>query len=77
MTTLSTPRGRQALAASIAFTTLATLFTACRIYTRAVLVKQLGADDYVILVSLLFSWVFFGLMIGGSSGSQFIVLKSI
>ena len=24
----------------------------------------MGADDYVILVSLAFSWVFFGLMVG-------------
>lgn len=65
MTTLSTPRGRQALAVSIVFTTLATFITAARIYTRAFLVKQMGADDYVILVSLAFSWIFFGLLVGG------------
>ncbi|KAJ5347277.1 hypothetical protein MYU51_004309 [Penicillium brevicompactum] len=64
MTTLSTPRGRQALAVSIVFTTLATFITAARIYTRAFLVKQMGADDYVILVSLAFSWIFFGLLVG-------------
>ncbi|CAI7588980.1 unnamed protein product [Penicillium bialowiezense] len=64
MTTLSTPRGRQALAVSIVFTTLATFITVARIYTRAFLVKQMGADDYVILVSLAFSWIFFGLLVG-------------
>jgi hypothetical protein len=64
MTTLSTPRGREALAASIVFTVLATLITAIRIFTRAFLVKQMGADDYVILVSLAFSWIFFGLFVG-------------
>lgn len=69
MTTLSTPRGRQALAVSIVFTTLATFITAARIYTRAFLVKQMGADDYVILVSLAFSWIFFGLLVGGESQS--------
>ncbi|CDM35154.1 hypothetical protein CBS147339_7059 [Penicillium roqueforti] len=64
MTTLLTPRGHQALAISIVFTTIATLIAAVRILTRAFLVKQMGADDYVILVSLAFSWVFFGLMVG-------------
>lgn len=64
MTTLSTSRGRGALAVSIVFTTLATVITAIRIYTRARLVKQMGSDDYVILVSLAFSWIFFGLMAG-------------
>lgn len=64
MTTLSTSRGHQALAISIVFTTIATFITAVRIFTRAFLVKQMGADDYVILVSLAFSWGFFGLMVG-------------
>jgi hypothetical protein len=64
MTSLSSPRGREALAASIVFTVLATFITAIRMYTRAFLVKQMGADDYVIMISLLFSWIFFGLMVG-------------
>ncbi|KAJ5513391.1 hypothetical protein N7463_002943 [Penicillium fimorum] len=64
MTTLSTSRGHQALAVSIVFTTVATFITAVRIFTRAFLVKQMGEDDYVILVSLAFSWIFFGLMVG-------------
>jgi hypothetical protein len=64
MTTLSTNRGKQALAVSIVFTVLATFITAVRIFTRAFLVKQMGSDDYVILVSLAFSWIFFGLFVG-------------
>jgi hypothetical protein len=64
MTTLSTSRGHRALAISIVFTTIATFITAVRIFTRALLVKQMGADDYVILVSLAFSWIFFGLLVG-------------
>ena len=70
MTTLSTPRGRQALAVSIVFTVLATVIATVRIGTRAFIVKQMGADDYVILISLAFSWVFFGLLVGGKSQSQ-------
>ena len=52
MAELSTARGRSALAVSIVFTSLATLFLAIRIYTRAFLVKQMGSDDYTILVAL-------------------------
>ncbi|KAJ6188491.1 hypothetical protein N7519_003399 [Penicillium mononematosum] len=64
MTTLSTSRGHQALATSAVFTTIATFIAAVRIYTRAFLVKQMGADDYVVIVSLAFSWIFFGLLAG-------------
>lgn len=49
---IGVPRGRQALTTSAVFTCLATLFVAIRIYTRAFLVKQMGADDWTILVSL-------------------------
>lgn len=50
--TFGTPRGREALSLSIAFTTLATVFTIIRIYTRIFLVKQMGADDWAIIVAL-------------------------
>ncbi|RHZ62158.1 putative integral membrane protein [Aspergillus thermomutatus] len=62
--TFGTARGREALSLSIAFTTLATTFTIIRIYTRTFLVKQMGADDWAILVALAFSWAFFGLFVG-------------
>ncbi|KAJ5387659.1 hypothetical protein N7509_010200 [Penicillium cosmopolitanum] len=64
MTTLSTSRGRGALAVSTVFTCLATALVLIRIYTRTVMVKQMGADDYAILVALAFSWAFFGLFVG-------------
>ncbi|KAL4922250.1 hypothetical protein BDW62DRAFT_196942 [Aspergillus aurantiobrunneus] len=57
-------RGRHALAVSVVFTCLATLLSAVRIYTRAFMVKQMGADDWTILVSLAFSWAFLGLFVG-------------
>ncbi|KAF4254492.1 hypothetical protein CNMCM8812_004744 [Aspergillus fumigatus] len=62
--TFGTPGGREALSLSIAFTTLATVFTIIRVYTRIFLVKQMGADDWAIIVALAFSWAFFGLFIG-------------
>lgn len=52
MTTLSTSRGRGALAVSTVFTCLATALVLIRIYTRTVMVKQMGADDYAILIAL-------------------------
>jgi hypothetical protein len=52
MTTLSTVRGHEALAVSTVFTSLATILVAIRIYTRMFMVKQMGADDYAILVAL-------------------------
>lgn len=52
MATLSTSRGRSALAVSAVFTSLATLLVLIRIYTRAFMVKQMGPDDYAILISL-------------------------
>lgn len=47
-----TGRGLSALAVSAVFTSLATLLVCVRVYTRAILVKQMGADDYAILISL-------------------------
>jgi len=56
MTTLSTSRGRGALAVSTVFTCFATLLVLVRIYTRAVMVKQMGSDDYAILIALVWTW---------------------
>ncbi|KAJ5923217.1 hypothetical protein N7454_008462 [Penicillium verhagenii] len=64
MTTLSTVRGREALAVSTVFTSLATILVCIRIYTRAFMVKQMGKDDYAILIALAFSWGFYGLFVG-------------
>ncbi|KAJ5093433.1 hypothetical protein N7456_009294 [Penicillium angulare] len=64
MPTLSTTRGREALAVNTVFTVLATVLVAIRIYTRAFMVKQMGPDDYAILIALAFSWAFFGVFCG-------------
>ncbi|KAF7191827.1 Satratoxin biosynthesis SC1 cluster protein 4 [Pseudocercospora fuligena] len=48
--------GIQALGPTIAFTSLATLIVALRWYTRACLVRRVGKDDYVILISMVISW---------------------
>lgn len=45
-------RGREALVVSAIFTSLSTILTAIRIYTRAFLVRQMGSDDWTIIVSL-------------------------
>lgn len=48
----STWRGERVLIVSAVFTCLATIFSAIRIYTRSFIVKQMGADDWTILVAL-------------------------
>ncbi|KAL4909009.1 hypothetical protein BDW74DRAFT_76273 [Aspergillus multicolor] len=62
--TLGVPRGRHALATSAIFTCLATALAAVRIYTRAFMVKQMGSDDWTIIISLVFSWAFFAIFVG-------------
>ncbi|KAL4972068.1 hypothetical protein BDW66DRAFT_155060 [Aspergillus desertorum] len=61
---LGVPRGRHALAISAIFTCMATALAVIRIYTRAFMVKQMGSDDWTIIVSLAFSWAFFGVFVG-------------
>ncbi|KAL4804535.1 hypothetical protein BDV18DRAFT_32516 [Aspergillus unguis] len=61
---IGVPRGQHALAISAIFTSLATFLTGVRIYTRVFMVKQMGSDDWTILLSLAFSWAFFGLFVG-------------
>ncbi|KXT15626.1 hypothetical protein AC579_5839 [Pseudocercospora musae] len=63
--------GIEALGPTVAFTTLATLIVALRWYTRACLVRRVGKDDYVILISLVMSWamcIIIGLSIGEGVG---------
>jgi hypothetical protein len=47
-----TKRGQNALNISIIFTSLATFIVAVRVYARGFLVKQIGADDITIIISL-------------------------
>lgn len=55
MSEWSTTRGERVLAVSGVFTCLATVLTALREYTRACIVKKIGADDYAVLVALVCS----------------------
>ena len=59
MSKWSTSRGEGAVAASVVFTSLATILTTIRIYTRAFIVKRMGIDDWIIIVSLVCSQVTF------------------
>ncbi|RAL06990.1 uncharacterized protein BO97DRAFT_269482 [Aspergillus homomorphus CBS 101889] len=57
------PRGAQALAVSVVFTTLATLFVSARIYTRRLLMNRMEPNDWMILIALVLSFVFMALFI--------------
>ncbi|KAJ5899561.1 hypothetical protein N7495_004305 [Penicillium taxi] len=54
MNTLFSPRGHAALAIIIVFTTISTILASIRVFTRAFIVRQMGADDWMIIVAL---WV--------------------
>ncbi|PWY79594.1 hypothetical protein BO70DRAFT_397077 [Aspergillus heteromorphus CBS 117.55] len=56
-------RGDRALATSIVFTSLATIFVSARIYTRAKLMRRMEPNDWMILLALSLSFVFMGLFI--------------
>ncbi|PGH07999.1 hypothetical protein GX51_01439 [Blastomyces parvus] len=58
-------KGGHALVVSTTFTSLAALLVAARFYTRGLLVKKIGLDDWTCLVALILSMVFTGLLIGG------------
>ncbi|KAE8375925.1 hypothetical protein BDV26DRAFT_266899 [Aspergillus bertholletiae] len=50
--------GKSGMAISIAFTSLATIFVFARVYTRAVIMKRMESNDYMIMIALTFSYVF-------------------
>ncbi|KAF2163597.1 hypothetical protein M409DRAFT_68495 [Zasmidium cellare ATCC 36951] len=54
--------GWTALGPAIAFSVLATIVVVLRWYTRSRLVRIIGLDDYVILLSLILAWVQSGLI---------------
>ncbi|KAL2845242.1 hypothetical protein BJY01DRAFT_247830 [Aspergillus pseudoustus] len=62
MTYLS-PRGTQSLVVSIVFTSLATVFVLARVYTRTKLIKRMEANDWMIVVALVLSFVFMSFFI--------------
>lgn len=48
-------RGHQSTITSIAFVAIASMFIVLRIFTRAVIVRNMGPEDYIIIVSWLLS----------------------
>ncbi|KAL2863497.1 uncharacterized protein BJX67DRAFT_260617 [Aspergillus lucknowensis] len=57
------PRGIQSLVVSIVFTSLATIFVLARVYTRTKLIKRIEANDWMVVIALIFSFVFMSFFI--------------
>ncbi|KAJ5836416.1 hypothetical protein N7447_002442 [Penicillium robsamsonii] len=58
---LMSSRGEQAMVISVVFTTLATCFVAMRMYTRVRLMRRVEANDWMVIIALVNSYVFMGL----------------
>ncbi|BCS27547.1 uncharacterized protein APUU_60595S [Aspergillus puulaauensis] len=56
-------RGTQGLVISIIFTILAVFFVLARVYTRAKLIKRVEANDWMIVIALVFSFIFMSFFI--------------
>ncbi|KAJ5947522.1 hypothetical protein N7466_000537 [Penicillium verhagenii] len=67
--TYLSPRGVQGLVCSVVFTALATIFVGLRLYTRTKLLRKMEANDWMIVVALVNSYIFMSLdMIEATSG---------
>lgn len=53
-------RQQRALGEMIAFVVLATLAVVCRFVSRKLKRAAIGADDYMVIVGLVFTWATFG-----------------
>ncbi|KAJ0415873.1 hypothetical protein BJY00DRAFT_251404 [Aspergillus carlsbadensis] len=62
-TSYLSPRGTQSLVVSIVFTSLATVFVLARVYTRTKLIKRMEANDWMIVIALVLSFVFMSFFI--------------
>ncbi|KAL4870206.1 hypothetical protein BDV12DRAFT_166386 [Aspergillus spectabilis] len=62
-TTYLSPRGTQSLVISIIFTSLATILVLARVYTRTKLIKRMEANDWMIVIALILSFVFMSFFI--------------
>ncbi|KAJ5199292.1 hypothetical protein N7472_004496 [Penicillium cf. griseofulvum] len=58
---LMSPRGEQAMVISVVFTGLATCFVAMRMFTRVKLMRRVEANDWMVIIALVNSYVFMGL----------------
>ncbi|KAL4991621.1 hypothetical protein BDW68DRAFT_198392 [Aspergillus falconensis] len=57
------PRGTQGLVISVVFTSLAALFVLARVYTRRKLISRMEANDWMIVIALILSFVFMSFFI--------------
>lgn len=70
-------RGTQGLVVSVVFTSLATAFVAIRIYTRLKFLRALEANDWMVIVALINSFIFMGLDIVEATSGMGMHLKDI
>ncbi|KAJ5906745.1 uncharacterized protein N7473_003661 [Penicillium subrubescens] len=63
------PRGMQGLVVSVVFTSLAASFVGIRLYTRLKFLRRLEANDWMVVIALINSFIFMGLdIVEGTSG---------
>ncbi|CAI7669553.1 unnamed protein product [Penicillium pancosmium] len=70
-------RGTQGLVVSVVFTSLATAFVGIRIYTRLKFLRTLEANDWMVIIALVNSFVFMGLDIVEATSGMGMHLKDI
>ncbi|KAJ6097560.1 hypothetical protein N7499_001934 [Penicillium canescens] len=75
--TYMSSRGVQGLTVSVVFTALATCFVAARMYTRIKLMRKVEANDWMVIIALVNSYVFMGLDIVEAISGMGMHLKDI
>ncbi|CEJ60339.1 hypothetical protein PMG11_08916 [Penicillium brasilianum] len=71
------PRGMQALVVSVVFTSLAASFVGIRLYTRLKFLRRLEANDWMVVIALINSFIFMGLDIVEATSGMGMHLKDI
>ncbi|OQE26018.1 hypothetical protein PENFLA_c007G09300 [Penicillium flavigenum] len=74
---LLSSRGQEGLVISVVFTALATCFVAMRMYTRMKLMNRVEANDWMVIIALVNSYVFMGLDIIEAVSGMGVHLKDI
>ncbi|KAJ5689365.1 hypothetical protein N7462_003757 [Penicillium macrosclerotiorum] len=70
-------RGAQGLVTSVVFTSLATCFVGIRIFTRLKFLRRLEANDWMVVIALINSFIFMGLDIVEATSGMGMHLKDI
>ncbi|GLI74924.1 hypothetical protein PoHVEF18_003173 [Penicillium ochrochloron] len=71
------PRGMQGLVVSVVFTSLAASFVGIRLYTRLKFLRRLEANDWMVVIALINSFIFMGLDIVEATSGMGMHLKDI